>query len=81
MTPITVQYFAMLREQAGKDSETLELEGQPSAREVFEQLAQKYHFKLGSQDIRFACNDQFVPAEQVLKPQDRLVFIPPVSGG
>jgi molybdopterin-guanine dinucleotide biosynthesis protein A len=78
---VTVRYFAQLRELAKQSEETLDLEAGQTAAQVYLQLAEKHGFKLSLSDIRIAINDDFVGLDHPLTRGDRLVFIPPVSGG
>jgi molybdopterin converting factor subunit 1 len=78
---ITVRYFALLRDLAGKSEERLEVESGAAASQLYRQLAERYAFPLALRDVRIAINDEFAPSEQPLRDGDRLVFIPPVAGG
>lgn len=78
---ISVRYFAVLRDLAGRSEETLEVEPQLSASQLYMQLAEKYSFSLNLKDIRVAVNDDFASGDRILTDGDTLVFIPPVSGG
>ena len=77
---ISVRYFALLREQAGRDSETVET-GELSGRALYQQLVSKYKFSLDSSRVRLAINDAFSDWDTVLKDGDTVVFVPPVAGG
>lgn len=77
---ITIQYFALLQDEAGRASE--ELEVAPSTpREVYEQVRERHNFSLNGDALGFAVNDAFVAADHPLQDGDKLVFIPPVAGG
>ena len=78
---VNVKYFAMLRDCAGIDGETVSLERGDSAASIYLRLAEKYKFNLSLKDLRFAINDEFGPSDAELSPGDSLVFIPPVAGG
>ena len=83
MTPtieVTIDYFAQLRELAGLASESMTLAGGDMA-ELYQQLASRYGFDLPQSDIKVAVNDEFVDWAYALKSGDRVVFIPPVTGG
>jgi molybdopterin converting factor subunit 1 len=75
-----VQYFALLREQAGRSVETIESSAR-TARELYAELAKQHGFSLGAERLKVAINDEFASWEQVLAEGDRIVFIPPVAGG
>jgi molybdopterin converting factor subunit 1 len=77
---LTVQYFALLREQAGRREEALaSAAGTP--RELYDELRQRYPFTLGSELLRVAVNGEFAEWSTQLRTGDTVVFIPPVAGG
>ena len=77
---ITVQYFAILREQRGLTEEKLATAATtPTA--LYEELRSRHGFTLPADRVRAAVNDEFVPAAALLREGDRIVFIPPVAGG
>lgn len=77
---ITIQYFAILREQRGLSQETLATSAStPTA--LYDELRARYRFTLPADRVRAAVNDAFVPADAPLCDGDRIVFIPPVAGG
>lgn len=78
---ISIRYFALLRDIAGKSEESLAVEQGSTASRVYLRLAEKYGFPLGLSDIRVAVNDDFATTDHPLTDGDRLVFIPPVAGG
>jgi len=75
-----LEYFAGLREQAGTRNQVLET-NLTDAREVYAQLVSEHGFTLTPADLKLAVNDAFTDWSVTLKEGDRLVFIPPVSGG
>ena len=77
---IRVQYYALLREQAGRSDETLTT-GACDARELYAELSQRYPFTLPAEMLRVAINAEFGEWSQLLKAGDAVVFIPPVAGG
>lgn len=75
-----VQYFAILREQRGCNDEKLTTAATtPEA--LYEELRARHRFTLPADRVRAAVNDEFVPADALLRDGDRIVFIPPVAGG
>ena len=80
MLTLTVQYFAILREQRGLTQETLTTSAATSAA-LYEELRARYAFTLPADRVRAAVNDDFVSGTTPLREGDRLVFIPPVAGG
>ncbi len=77
---IRVQYFALLREQAGRSDEALTTSAR-NPRELYEELRRKYPFTLGPDMLRVAVNTEFGDWAQPLSNGDAVVFIPPVAGG
>ena len=77
---IQVQYFALLREQAGRSTETL-LTGARTPRELYAELQARYPFTLPVDLLRVAINTEFGDWSQPLARGDVVVFIPPVAGG
>ena len=77
---IRVQYYALLREQAGRSDETLTT-GARDARELYVELSQRYPFTLPADMLRVAINAEFGEWSQPLQAGDAVVFIPPVAGG
>ena len=80
MISLTVQYFAILREQRGLTEEKLATAAStPTA--LYEELRARHRFTLPADRVRAAVNDEFVAATATLREGDRVVFIPPVAGG
>jgi molybdopterin-guanine dinucleotide biosynthesis protein A len=77
---IRVQYYALLREQAGRSNETLQTRAR-TARELYTELRARYPFTLPPEMLRVAINTEFGDWSQPLQPGDAVVFIPPVAGG
>lgn len=80
MRRIDVQYFALLREQAGRGSEAVETAAR-TPRELYAELQSRYGFTLPPEMLRVAVNDEFGDWTQPLAAGDCVVFIPPVAGG
>jgi len=77
---ISVQYYALLREQAGRRDESLVTRaGTPG--ELYQELARRYPFTLGPDVLRVAINAEFRDWSAPLADGDAVVFIPPVAGG
>jgi molybdopterin converting factor small subunit len=79
MPAVSVQYFAILRECAGRDREQLQTSA-ASAGALFEELAARYRFPRLPR-LKVAINDEFRDWDAPLADGDRVVFIPPVAGG
>ncbi len=77
---ISVQYFALLREQRGVAEETIVTSAATPAA-LYEELHARHQFTLPGHRIRAAVNDAFVAPSTPLRDGDRVVFIPPVAGG
>jgi molybdopterin-guanine dinucleotide biosynthesis protein A len=77
---ITVQYYALLREQAGRRDEALTTTA-PTPRELYAELAGRYPFSLTADVLRVAINSEFGDWSTPLQDGDAVVFIPPVAGG
>ena len=77
---IRVQYYALLREQAGRSTETLQTQAR-TPRELYAELGAKYPFTLPPEMLRVAVNTEFGEWSQPLEAGDAVVFIPPVAGG
>jgi len=80
MLKIDIQYFAALREQAGKARETMDCPAR-TAGELYEILCQRYEFSLRADQVKVAINREYRTMEDGLSTGDEVVFIPPVSGG
>ena len=77
---IRVQYFAVLREQAGRGSEALATAaGTPS--ELYEELRVTRGLSFPRSMLRVAVNEEFCDWDRPLEDGDHVVFIPPVAGG
>jgi len=77
---LTVQYFALLREQAGRSQETLETSASTPA-DLYAELAARYPFTLAREQLKVAVNSDFSDWSHPLTAGDSVVFIPPVAGG
>lgn len=80
MPRLSIQYFAILREQRGVAGEQLDTSAAtPSA--LYEELRARHAFTLPADRVRAAVNGEFVANEAPLRDGDEVVFIPPVAGG
>jgi len=77
---LRVQYFALLREQAGRSDESLSTSARTPA-ELYAELTTKYGFTLPHEMLKVAVNAEFGDWNQPLQGGDAVVFIPPVAGG
>ncbi|WP_446831187.1 MoaD/ThiS family protein [Candidatus Foliamicus sp.] len=76
---VRVDFFAVLRERAGKDGETLDTDA-ATPRELYRELSARLSLP-PEQGLKVAVNDEFRNWEWSLADGDRVVFIPPVAGG
>ena len=77
---LKIQYFALMREQAGRSEETLETSAATPA-ELFSELNARYGFTLPREQLKVAVNSEFADWSRRLSAGDAVVFIPPVAGG
>ncbi len=80
MKAVSVHYFALLREQAGRAEESVSTAAaSPGA--LYAELAARHAFTLKPAQLKVAINDDFASWEGPLAEGDRVVFLPPVAGG
>ena len=77
---IHLEYFASLREAAGKETEVRDTAAS-TLRDLYREVRAEYAFSFDEANLRVAVNDEFVSWEQALRSGDRVVFLPPMSGG
>jgi molybdopterin converting factor subunit 1 len=77
---LRIQYFAVLREQAGVAEEVVETRAATPA-DLYDEVRQARGLALPRSMLRVAVNDEFCEWSQPLRAGDRVVFIPPVAGG
>jgi molybdopterin-guanine dinucleotide biosynthesis protein A len=77
---VRVQYYAILREQAGRSEETLDTSAGTPA-QLYAELRQRHPFQLTPAQLKVALNSEFSDWQTPLKHGDTVVFIPPVAGG
>jgi molybdenum cofactor guanylyltransferase len=77
---LRIQYFAVLREQAGRSDEVIDSDATTAA-DLYEQLRQRHRFELPRTQLKVALNSEFSDWQTPLKHGDTVVFIPPVAGG
>ena len=77
---LQVDYFAWLRERAGCDTETVTTAATTPA-QLWTELDARHDFATERRHLRVAVNDAFSTWDAQLANGDRVVFIPPVSGG
>ena len=77
---INVSYFAWLRERAGCEGESIKTSAATPA-QLWTELDARHDFATERRHLRVAVNDAFSTWDAELADGDRVVFIPPVSGG
>jgi molybdopterin-guanine dinucleotide biosynthesis protein A len=77
---LRIQYFALMREQAGRSEETLETAAATPA-DLYGELTARYGFTLTREQLKVAVNSEFSDWSRPLAAGDDVVFIPPVAGG
>ena len=77
---LRVQYYAILREQAGRSEETLDTTAATPA-ELYDELRRRHPFQLTASQLKVALNSEFSDWQTPLRHGDTVVFIPPVAGG
>ena len=77
---IRVIYFAKLRDLIGLDEEIFSMEEGDDPSDVLSSIKKKHKIDVGA-NFKIAVNDEFSKWDIKLNNGDRLVFIPPVTGG
>tara|TARA_B100001996_G_C18480044_1_gene523408 strand:+ start:322 stop:564 length:243 start_codon:yes stop_codon:yes gene_type:complete len=80
MIEITVHYFAKLRDLTNKEKESIKIEINSTPKDIYKHLDTIYGLP-NNPNLKIAINDSFASWESELKDKDKLVFIPPVTGG
>jgi molybdenum cofactor guanylyltransferase len=77
---LKIQYYALMREQAGRSEESVETKASTPA-DLYAELKTRHGFTLPLEQLKVAVNAEFVPWSRPLAAGDAVVFIPPVAGG
>jgi molybdenum cofactor guanylyltransferase len=77
---LKIQYYALMREQAGRSEESLESSAATPA-DLYDELTRRYGFTLTREQLKVAVNSEFSDWSRRLTAGDAVVFIPPVAGG
>jgi MoaE-MoaD fusion protein len=79
---VRVLYFGQLRELAGKREEQVEIEEGATVQRLFDQIANEFTALRNFDDvIAVGVNQTFARRDQVLRDNDEVAMLPPVSGG
>jgi molybdopterin converting factor subunit 1 len=77
---IQIEYFALLKDQSGQASETID-SAAVTPSELYRELAERHGFTLPESALKVAVNEDFADWGDRLSDGDTVVFIPPVAGG
>jgi len=77
---LKVRFFAVLREQAGCSTLTLETTASTPAG-LYSELQTKHALTFPVSLLRVSVNERYAEMTTPLAAGDRVVFIPPVAGG
>ena len=77
---LKIQYYALMREQAGRSEEWLDTAAATPAK-LYDELSGRYGFTLAREQLKVAVNSEFSDWTRPLSAGDAVVFIPPVAGG
>jgi MoaD family protein len=77
---LKIQYYALMREQAGRSEETFDTASATPA-DLYGELTRRYGFTLTREQLKVAVNSEFSDWSRRLAAGDAVVFIPPVAGG
>ncbi len=80
MPTLRLHYYASLREQAGRQAETVDTAAATPAA-LYAELAARHGFRLPASQLKVAVNAAFSDWDRALDDGDEVVFIPPVAGG
>ena len=83
MITVEVRLFAVLRDRAGRDSVTVEVDEPATVADLLEAAARQPGLNelLPDLPVRAAVNREYVADDTVLSAGDEVALIPPVSGG
>lgn len=77
---LDIEYFALFRERAGTDRETVRL-GASTPEELFALLSERHVGLEPLRNMKVAVNDEMAAMTTLLRDGDSVLFFPPVSGG
>lgn len=77
---INIQFFALLREQAGCTLLDVTTAAR-TARELYHELQDSHRLSLPATLVQVAINARYATMDTPLQADDHVVFIPPVAGG
>jgi len=77
---VRVQYFAVMREERGREVEDIETEA-GTAGELYSMLQTEHGFSLPAHLVAVAVNGKLCSTDVTLYDGDEVVLLPPVAGG
>ena len=77
---VTAQYFAVFRERAGRERESLHTSAGTAA-ELFSEVAARHGFADARDRCKVAINGRLASWDAELAAGDQVLFFPPVAGG
>jgi molybdopterin synthase sulfur carrier subunit len=83
---VKLLYFAWVRQKVGRSEETFDL---PAGIETVRDLAERLRARGGGYEdafsdlarLRAAVNQEHIPFDAAVSPDDEVAFFPPVTGG
>jgi molybdopterin converting factor subunit 1 len=82
MITVRVKLFAMIRDLVGKDEMKMSLSIGSSIVELWEAIIKQHQALVPwKEHVRFAVNCEYVPLDCIIRDNDEVAIIPPVSGG
>ena len=80
MKSIDIEYYAILREQPGLSSETVQTTAD-TAKDLYVELTDQHQFSMTLDTLKVVVNEEFREWDHALNEGDTVVFTPPVAGG
>jgi len=78
---ITILFFGIIRDIIGESKLTLELKKESSIEQLKQYLIKEYNELSKYHNFSIAVNEEYVEPGYILKSNDTVALIPPVSGG
>jgi molybdopterin converting factor small subunit len=75
-----IHYYGLLADRRGLVHETLRHEAETPAA-LYQELLGKHALGIARDNLRAAVNDEFVAWNHILRDDDHIAFLPPMSGG
>ncbi len=81
---VKVLYFASIKDRLGKEDEELELKDGETLQSLLNHLKSENDILakfLEAHSFLFAVNEEIATRDTILKPNDEIAILPPLSGG